>query len=61
MSEDNKNKFYKKENLDMFDPEDVNQETDGSYQQMSFDFSEEDVENLRKKHLKEAEEIVRKH
>lgn len=60
MSEDNKNKFYKKENLDMFDPEDVSQNADGSYQQIPFDFSEEDVENLRKKHLKEAEEKARK-
>ena len=60
MPDDNKKKVYKKENLDMYIPDDVSHSTDGTYQQMSFDFSDEDVEKLRQKHLQEAEKKARR-
>ena len=60
MSDDNKKKVFKKENLDMYIPDDVSHNTDGTYQQMPFDFSDEDVEKLRQKHLQEAEKKARR-
>ncbi len=56
----NKNHVYKKENLDLFEPDDVGEDLEDVSGQVTFDFSEDDVEKMREKHLKEAEEKKKK-
>ncbi len=56
----NRKHVYKKENLDLFEPDDISTDIDAESSQSAFDFSDADVEKIRKKHLKETAEKKKK-